>query len=89
MKDFTQGSAYSDVAFRYLMTTWIVRHHRPFAIVDNPPLREAFTMLYAKAKVPSANTVSRDVCDVHEISKVAVISMLKVCNSNYSLTKPC
>ena len=56
-----------------------------FTIVDDPPLREAFTMLYAKAKVPSANTISRDVCEVHEISKAAVVAMLKVCNNRSSI----
>jgi hypothetical protein len=69
---------YSEAAFRYLMTIWVVKHHRPFTIVDDAPLREAFQMLYAKAKVPSANTVSRDVRDIHELSKAGVIAMLSV-----------
>jgi hypothetical protein len=62
------------------MTTWVVQHHRPFSIVEDGPLRDAFQMLYGMVKVPSANTVSRDVREVHELSKAAVVAMLKVCN---------
>jgi hypothetical protein len=69
---------YSDAAFRYLMTTWVIKHHRPFTIVDDGPLREAFQMLFSKVKVPSANTVSRDVREVHRLSKANVIALLAV-----------
>jgi hypothetical protein len=60
------------------MTVWVIKHHCPFTIVDDLSLREAFQMLYAKAKVPLANTVSRNVHEVHRISKANVIALLAV-----------
>lgn len=61
------------------MSIWVIKHHRPFAIVDDAPLSEAFQMLYAKVKVPSANTVSRNVREIHDLTKANVIALLGVC----------
>lgn len=63
---------------RFLLMLWVVRRHRPYAIVEDPELRRIFTMLYAMVEVPSARTISRDVIEVFEMSRRNVVSMLEV-----------
>lgn len=63
---------------RFLLIQWVARRHRPYAIVEDPELKEIFLMLYAMAEIPSARTISRDVIKVFGMSRLNVISMLKV-----------
>ncbi len=72
------GANYSKAKFRYLLLRWIVLRHRPFAIVDDPELVEAFQMLYDSVTIPSARTVSRDVQEVFEMTKQEVVKRLQV-----------
>ncbi len=72
------GANYSRAKFRFILLRWIVCRHRPFAIVEDPELIEAFQMLYAQAEIPSARTISRDVQEVFELTKREVSLMLQV-----------
>lgn len=53
--------------------------HRPYAVVEDPELQEAFKMCYAAATLPSSCTISRDVQEVFELTKRDVSKMLQVC----------
>jgi hypothetical protein len=75
---FAHGSTYSAGEFRYLITLWVTQCHRPFKIIEDPPLQKIFRMLYAKVDIPSDTTISRDVKEAHAISKKNVIRVLKV-----------
>ena len=76
--DFAHGSTYTKSEFRYLVSLWVMQCHRPFAIIEDPPLLRMLRMLYAKVDVPSATTVSRDVKEIFRISKVNVGKFLQV-----------
>jgi hypothetical protein len=56
---------------------WVTQCHRPFAIVDDPPLQRMFKMLYAKVEVPSASTVSRDVKEAFHVARKHVRGILQ------------
>ncbi|TBU31222.1 hypothetical protein BD311DRAFT_617234, partial [Dichomitus squalens] len=56
---------------------WVARRHRAFQIVEDPEFREIVRMLYQKAQLPSRVTVSRDVHDIHEMSKDNVLKLFK------------
>ena len=75
---YASGGQYSPGRMRFLVAMWVSRRHRPFQIVEDPEFREIVRMLYEKARLPSRVTVSRDVQDVHGLSKVNVIKMFKV-----------
>ncbi len=57
---------------------WVVRCHRPYAIIEDDELLEIFHMLNSKAKIPSARTLSRDIQEVFLLTKKNVSAMLKV-----------
>lgn len=78
IKKFMHGSTYSKSKFRYLLDLWIVRRHRPYAIVEDPELIELFRMLFAQVEIPSARTISRDVQELYQMAKVNMIKMLQV-----------
>lgn len=75
---YAHGSSYSKAELRYLISLWVVQCHRPFAIIKDPPLQRIFKMLYAKVETPSEHTISRDVKEIHAISKVHVGKYLQV-----------
>ena len=75
---YASGGQYSPGRMRFLIAMWVCRRHRAFQIVDDPEFREIVRMLYEKARLPSRVTVSRDVQDVHSLSKGNVIKMFKV-----------
>lgn len=81
IKDHIPGAKYSKALMRFMLLAWIARQHRLYAIVEDLELREIFQMLYARVDVPSARTISRDVQEVFELSKMNLIAMLKVCVS--------
>ncbi len=78
IEDHIPGAKYSKALMRLKLLTWVVRRHRPYAIVEDPELLEIFQMLYARVDVPSARTISRDVQEVFKLSKHNLVSMLKV-----------
>ena len=75
---FAQGSTYSTGAFRFLITRWITECHWPFKIIEDPPFQEMLKMLYGRVEIPSDTTISRDVREVHRISKEQVAKVLQV-----------
>jgi hypothetical protein len=57
---------------------WVSRRHRPFAIIEDDELIDLFRDLYNKVEVPSQSTVSRDVKEIFQMSRVRVAQMLQV-----------
>lgn len=82
IEEHVAGANYSKALMRFLLTCWVARRHRPYAIVEDPELLQIFRMLYGKVEVPSARTISRDVQEVFQMSKLNVISLLKVRGSH-------
>lgn len=76
--NYAQGSTYNKAELRYLVSRWVFECHRPFSIIDDAPLQRILKMLYAKVETPSQTTLSRDVKEIHSISKVHVGRYLQV-----------
>ncbi|KLO06393.1 hypothetical protein SCHPADRAFT_813571, partial [Schizopora paradoxa] len=62
------GGTYTKLRMRFKLMEWIVRHRHPYAVVEDPELKEIFQMLYACVEVPSARTILRDVQEIFELS---------------------
>src|SRR6201996_92153 len=77
--DFAAGCMYRCEAFRALLVKWIAGCRRPFQIVDDEPLRQAFKMLYSCVEIPCALTIARDVRLYFCLSRQKVRAQLKVC----------
>jgi hypothetical protein len=75
---FAQGSTYTPQKFRMKLAIWVARRHRPFAIVEDDELIDIFMDLNNKVEVPSRFTVSRDVKEIFDMSRVKVAAILKV-----------
>ena len=76
--NYAHGLTYSKAELRYLVSLWVFKCHRPFAIMDDEPLQQILWMLYAKVETPLATTISRDVKEIHSIVKVKVGKVLQV-----------
>ena len=76
---YANGHTYTPARMRYLLAKWVSRRFRPFAIVEDPELIAIFQMLYGRAQIPSASTVSRDVKEIFELTKISVKQLLQVC----------
>lgn len=72
ISSFAHSSTYSYPKFRMKLALWVARHHRPFAIVENDELIDIFMDLNNKVEVPSRITISRDVKEIFQISRVKV-----------------
>ncbi|PIL25420.1 hypothetical protein GSI_13310 [Ganoderma sinense ZZ0214-1] len=72
---YASGAQYSPARLRFLVAMWCARRHRAFQIVEDAEFREVLHMLYAKARLPSRVTVSRDVQAIHAMAKANVIEM--------------
>lgn len=83
IEDHIPGAKYTKALMRFKLLTWVARRHRPYSIVEDPELRDIFQMLYARVEVPSARTISRDVQEVFELSRLNLIAMLKVHLQSY------
>ncbi|KAF9003823.1 hypothetical protein BDZ89DRAFT_898244, partial [Hymenopellis radicata] len=75
---FARGSTYTPGKLCMLMTKHITVNHRPFALYTDDPLAEIIHMFCPDALIPSDKTLSRDIKEVHLLSKVNVIARLKV-----------
>lgn len=75
---YIPGAKYSKALMRFKLLRWIACRNHPYTIVEDIELREIFQMLYALVKVPSARTISRDVQEVFEMSRLNLVSMLNV-----------
>ena len=74
---YAAGSTYSPERFRYLVTMWVTKCHRPFIIIEDEPLQEILRMLYSTVEIPVRTTVSRDVQEVFKIAKKSVAEFLQ------------
>jgi hypothetical protein len=63
---------------------WVIRRHRPFAIVGDPELLDIFSDLNKSVITPSPSTVSRDVKEIFNMSCANVSRILQVFILNYS-----
>ncbi|THH16802.1 hypothetical protein EUX98_g9241 [Antrodiella citrinella] len=77
INDFAHGSTYNKAQFRYLLSLWVARRHRPYAIVQDDELVQAFRMLYSRVEIPSAMTVSRDVQEIFKHAQIHVAKKLQ------------
>jgi hypothetical protein len=57
---------------------WVARRNRPFAIVEDSELLDIFYDLNSKVVTPSRYTVSRDVTEIFQMSRIKVAEILKV-----------
>jgi len=64
---------------------WVARRHRPFAIVEDDELIDIFMDLNSKVEVPLQFTLSRDVKETFELSRIKVAEILKV----HTITSSC
>lgn len=78
IKDYAHGSTYSKAKFRYLCTLWVARNHRPYTIVQDEELLDIFRMLYSRVEVPHPTTLSRDVREVFEMTRLEIAKRLQV-----------
>jgi hypothetical protein len=56
---------------------WVARRHRPFAIIEDPELLEIFRDLNDKSITPLASTVSRDIKEIFQVTRLKVAQMLQ------------
>ncbi|EIW51400.1 uncharacterized protein TRAVEDRAFT_137466, partial [Trametes versicolor FP-101664 SS1] len=75
---FAHGVTYTPPRMRLFLALWCARRHRPYAIVEDLELQSIFRMLYAKVKIPSRSTVSRDIQLLHQEMKSALVALLLV-----------
>ncbi|KAF7358401.1 Zinc finger BED domain-containing protein 4 [Mycena venus] len=75
---FATGSSYNPIKHRVKLALWISRRSRPFAIAEDPELREIFYDLNNRVEHPSEQTVSRDIQEIFKISRVNVGKILQV-----------
>jgi len=69
---------YNKAELRYLISRWVFECHQPFTIINDAPLQSILKMLYAKVETPSKTMISRDVKEIHKISKVHIGKKLQV-----------
>ncbi|KAF6751356.1 hypothetical protein DFP72DRAFT_794269, partial [Ephemerocybe angulata] len=65
MVKYAHGITYDPTVHRVKAVFWIVRRRRPYAIIDDPELREIFLDLNPEAIQMTRSTVSRDVQEIH------------------------
>lgn len=75
---YAHGVTYTAARMRLLLALWCARRHRPYAIVEDPEIKEIFRMLYPRVYIPSRTTVSRDVRVIHRDMQEALIELLAV-----------
>lgn len=78
METFAKGTTYSEIKHRVKIALWIACRHRPYVIAEDPELLDIFKMLHGSCVTPSRTTVSRDVQEIHEITKKVVMEILAV-----------
>ncbi|KLO05281.1 hypothetical protein SCHPADRAFT_839604, partial [Schizopora paradoxa] len=78
IEELIPGAKYTKARMRFMLTEWVIRRHHPYAVVEDPELRAIFCMLYAKVEVPSARTISCDIHEIFDMSKLNLVTLLKV-----------
>ncbi|KAJ3516930.1 hypothetical protein NMY22_g14084 [Coprinellus aureogranulatus] len=74
---YVGGSQYTESRHRLKIVVWIARRVRPYSIVEDDELLDIFRDLHGPCKTVSRHTVSRDIIEVHGLTKEAVISWLQ------------
>lgn len=88
VSDFAHGSTYSKGKFRYLLVCEMACSKRPFALVKDWPLVKTWQMMNAQIKVPSDDSVSRDVQRVYQWARPRIKELIKVLSTLYFLLMP-
>ena len=57
---------------QYLVAAWTARCTRPHVIIEDEELREIFVMLLSTIETHSRQTVTRDISNMYERSRVAI-----------------
>lgn len=78
MEKFASGSTYNEVKHRVNIALWIARRRRPYTIAEDQELLNIFNSLNASCTTPSRTTVSKDVREIHELTKEVVMEILAV-----------
>lgn len=69
LASYVHGHGYSHARHRVGLALWCARRARPYAAVEDPELVMLFKDCYAGVEMPSRVTVSRDVQEIHRITK--------------------
>ncbi|KAF8580011.1 hypothetical protein K439DRAFT_1236255, partial [Ramaria rubella] len=77
IKSFAHGSMYSTGRLWHLLVLWVAHRHQPYAIIQDPELLEIFKMLFEPAQIPSPHSLSQDVQEAFDISRVQVAQVLQ------------
>ena len=80
--DFVAGCTYRHEDFRFLISTWIMKNHRAYTIIEDKELWKVFKMLYGRVEIPSRRTVIRDAAMLFTLSCEKLIAKLKVSRYN-------
>ncbi|SJL16081.1 uncharacterized protein ARMOST_19597 [Armillaria ostoyae] len=74
---FVQGSMYTYGRLHMKQVEWAALCHHPYHMFEDRPYHDILRMMHADVKIPSADTVSRDVKDVYNIVKKRVAKLLQ------------
>ncbi|THU91987.1 hypothetical protein K435DRAFT_673028, partial [Dendrothele bispora CBS 962.96] len=74
---FMAGGHYNKGLFRLWIDLWIARRQRPYTIVEDPELVQAFKVLNPNVVTVSDDTVSTDIKEIHAVSITHVASVLQ------------
>ncbi|KAF5323705.1 hypothetical protein D9619_012911 [Psilocybe cf. subviscida] len=80
MEKFASGSTYTEVMHRIQIALWIARRRRPYIIAEDQELLDIFRSLNASCITPSRTTISKDVQEIHDITKSVVMEILAIAN---------
>jgi hypothetical protein len=69
IESYAHGRSYTPEALRLLLVKWVTSCSRPYSIVQDEPFIQIIQMLYNKAKLVTAHTVSSDVRKVFHLAR--------------------
>jgi hypothetical protein len=79
IESYAHGRSYTPEVLRLLLVKWVTSCSRPYSIVQDEPFIQIIKMLYDKAILVTAKTVSSDVQRVFHLARDSVIKNLQVC----------
>ncbi|KAJ3505977.1 hypothetical protein NMY22_g17397 [Coprinellus aureogranulatus] len=74
---YVGGSQYSRSRHRLKIVIWIAHRVRPYSIIEDEELLDIFRDLHGPCKTVSRHTLSRDIIEVHGLTKEAVVTWLQ------------
>ncbi|KAF6756548.1 hypothetical protein DFP72DRAFT_772797, partial [Ephemerocybe angulata] len=78
MQNYVRGVLYDPTAHRVKCVIWIAKKRRPYIIIEDDELCEIFHGLNPDCVDIGRMTVSRDMIEIHALSKVHIAQMLQV-----------